>query len=389
MKRYTDFLRDSKFIRWQLFSDDALNEYWLNFIAQHPEYEEEIQHAIVYLKNQGLNSSNLDKTERALLLDRINLTIQGRQKVRRLRFLRYSAAVVILLLIGVTLFYSQREVDLIVKSEKEFIVGELLNKEDIQLITSEERILYQNDIDMELNEEGRAKIVQKNQEVQEVEFKHDRLNTLIIPYGKRSTLTLADGSKVWLNSGSVLEFPAQFESKKREIRLIAGEMYIEVLHDKESPFYVQTNDFNVRVYGTKFNISNYTGSPKSVVLVEGSISLQSKGHKEIFVAPSEKVIYSEKGAFDIQNVNVDHFISWKDGYLTFDKTPITEVLQLISRYYNLSFDYGQDMNLQKHTCSGKIYLSDNLDNVMATIALLSSTKYEKDIDKIYITNESE
>jgi ferric-dicitrate binding protein FerR (iron transport regulator) len=89
----------------------------------------------------------------------------------------------------------------------------------------------------------------------------------------------------------------------------------------------------------------------------------------------------------MQKVDISQFISWKDGYLSFDKTPITEVLQQIGRYYNLSFDFGNNMNLQKRTCTGKIYLSENMDNVMGTIALLSSTRYEKENNRIYITNE--
>jgi len=232
--------------------------------------------------------------------------------------------------------------------------------------------------------------MQKNKEVQKIEIKQEQLNTLIIPYGKRSTITLADGSRVWLNSGSVLEFPVQFDRKKREIRLTSGEMYIEVTPDQNKPFFVHTSNFNVRVYGTKFNISNYTGSLQTIVLVEGSVSLKSNDpnyQKELFITPSEKAIYSENGTFNTQKVDVNQFISWKDGHLSFDKTPITEVLQQIGRYYNLSFDYEQDVNLQKRTCSGKIYLSDNLDNVMTTIGLLSSTAYSRVDNQIFITHK--
>ncbi|WP_286854003.1 FecR family protein, partial [Proteiniphilum sp. UBA5259] len=131
-------------------------------------------------------------------------------------------------------------------------------------------------------------------------------------YGKRSTLTLSDGSKVWLNSGSVLEFPAQFGSKKREIRLTSGEMYIEVIPDSQKPFHVHTSDFNVKVYGTKFNVSAYADSPRSVVLVEGRVSLQPVNKKETFLSPSEQAVYSDNGTFNTQKVDVTQFISWKN-----------------------------------------------------------------------------
>lgn len=386
MKHYTDFLKDGKFLRWQLLDDDALNQYWMNFKIEHPESIKEIEQAIVYIKNEGINKSNLDENERMLLFHKIQATILQKRKVTQRRVFWYSAAAVSLLLIGLTLFHSQRK-EVVITPDKELIVGELLNSEDIQLITNKESIYFQNDIDVKLDKRGKAEILQKNKELREIEIKQEQLNTLIVPYGKRSTLTLADGSKIWLNSGSVLEFPAQFDSKKREISLTSGEMYIEVMPDQTKPFFVHTSGFNVRVYGTKFNISNYMDSLQSVVLVEGSVSLQSKGHKELFITPSEKAIYSGSGTFETQQVDVDQFISWKEGYLSFDKTPMNEVLQKIGRYYNLSFDYEQDVNLQKRTCSGKIYLSDNFDNVMTTVALLTSTQYRKENKNIFITNQ--
>lgn len=200
-------------------------------------------------------------------------------------------------------------------------------------------------------------------------------------------MTLADGSKVWLNSGSILKFPVQFKDNNREISLVSGEMYIEVAPNKKKPFRVLSSDFNIKVYGTKFNVSNYEGSAHSVVLVEGSVSLQSSKSKETFLSPSEQAVYSGNGTFSTQTVNVNQFTSWKNGYLEFNKTPMTEALRQIGRYYNLSFDFEEDSNLQKRTCTGKIYLSENLDNVMTTVGLLSSTKYSKINNKIFITNE--
>jgi ferric-dicitrate binding protein FerR (iron transport regulator) len=192
---------------------------------------------------------------------------------------------------------------------------------------------------------------------------------------------------VWLNSGSVLEFPAQFTGNNREVRLASGEMYIEVAPDGKKPFHVRTSDFDVKVYGTKFNVSTYADSPQSVVLVEGRVSLQPTNKKETFLSPSEQATYSDNGTFNRQKVDVNQFISWKNGYLEFDKTPMTDVLKQIGRYYNLSFDFDNDVNLYKRTCTGKIYLSENLDNVMTTIGLLSSTKYIKDNNQIFIINE--
>ena len=165
--------------------------------------------------------------------------------------------------------------------------------------------------------------------------------------------------------------------------LLSGEMYIEVAPDKNKTFYVHTSGYDVKVYGTKFNVSAYPGSVSSVVLVEGSVSLKStdKEKEEVYLSPEEQAIYSEStGTFDTRKVDVRSFISWKEGYLT----SVTEVLKQIERYYNLSFNYGDDVSLQGLTCTGKIILSDNLNNVMTALALISSTKYKKENNTIYI-----
>ena len=388
--RYTDFLKDKQFIRWQLAPDEELEAHWKDFIEKNPHLLKEILQAIGYLKTTGLNKSTLNEDERMRLLNEIQFAIERslkKTKIRRIIQLSVaSCASIALFIIGLNLFLSQ-EKETQFSPEQEIIVGNLLNNEDIQLITDEDSLSFQNDVKVEFDESGKAKITQVDSEEKTVELTKSKQNTLIVPYGKRSTLTLSDGSKVWLNSGSVLEFPAQFTGNNRKIRLASGEMYVEVAPDSQKPFHVRTSNFNVKVYGTKFNVSTYADSPQSVVLVEGRVSLQPANKKETFLSPSEQAVYSDNGTFHTQKVDVSQFISWKNGYLEFNKTPMTEVLKQIGRYYNLSFDFDNKVNLQKRTCTGKIYLSENLDNVMTTVGILSSTKYIKDNNQIFIMNE--
>jgi hypothetical protein len=384
---FTDLLKDRDFLRWQLLPDEDLNKYWHAFFVQHPELEDERQKAIDYLRNEGLNKKILPYNERSALLEKIQRSVNQKRKKRIRMVLWYasSAAAIALMVIGITLF--RPDIEPFESPNEELIIGELLNHQDIQFISSGEAISFNHDVEVTLDEKGTVEIIQSDSNVTRLDVKRELVNSLIVPYGKRSTLTLADGTRVWLNSGSVLEFPSQFPGKSREVKLVSGEMYVEVAHDKNKPFYVHTSDFNVRVYGTKFNLTNYEGTPHSVVLVEGSVSVM-KDAAETLLKPNEQLLISE-GNMERQIVDVTRYTSWKDGFLLLDKTPMTEVLEQVGRYYNLSFNYEQDMNLKNRTCSGKIYLSDNLDNVMTTIALLSATKYEKINDRIYIGHESE
>ena len=388
--RYTDFLKDKQFIRWQLVPDEEVEAYWKNFIEQNPDLNPDLEQAVDYLKTTGLNNSTLTDAERLHLLNKIESTIERSVKITKIRRIIQlsvaSCAAIALLIVGLNFFLSLGE-KTHYTSGKELIIGNLLTHEAIQLITNDDSLSFQNDVQIDFDESGKAKITHGNSEEKTVELAESKQNTLIVPYGKRSTLTLSDGSKVWLNSGSALEFPAQFTGNNREVRLASGEMYIEVAPDGKKPFHVRTSDFDVKVYGTKFNVSTYADSPQSVVLVEGRVSLKSENKKETFLSPSEQALYDDNGTFNRQKVDVNPFISWKDGYLEFDKTPMTEVLKQIGRYYNLSFDFDKDVNLYKRTCTGKIHLSENLDNVMTTIGLLSSTKYIKDNNQVYIINE--
>jgi len=390
---YTDFLKDEKFLRWQLLPDETLDEYWKDFIRENPDLNEEIQHAIADLKTTVLNKNILSDSDRFELFNRIQSTIKGkgkRKKTKIRHIIRYSiaaCAAIALLIIGLNYFNFGEKPSK--TDNRELIIGNLLQSEDIQLISGEKSHEYQNDIEVKIDEKGKAKVVQKeNNEQEQIDISTTSVNKMIVPYGKRSQLNLSDGTKIWLNSGSVLEFPTQFTGKNREIRLLSGEIYLEVDPDKNKSFIVHTSDFSVKVYGTKFNVSTYDDSPHYVVLVEGSVGLKSTTKStEIKLSPNEQVIYGENGMFNKREVDATEFVSWKNGYLAFDKTPMTEVLKQIGRYYNLSFNFDQDVNLQKRTCSGKIYLSDNLDNVMTTIGLLTSTRYINQNGQIYILNE--
>lgn len=388
---YTEFLKNKNFVRWQLAADEHLDEYWLGFIEQNPHLEDEINKAIDYLKTNGLNKSLLSDVDKNRLLVRIQNTItntSSRGKKRRIlpiMFASVAAMLIVALGVNIYLHFNKKPA---FKFKDEFIVGSLLSNEDIQLISEEKSTLFESDIEVQVNEKGTASVNKTGDlDDETVDLSTNSLNKLIVPFGKRTKLNLPDGSVVWLNSGTVLQFPTKFSGKNREIFLASGEIYLEVSANKQNPFLVHTNDFNVKVYGTAFNLTAYSDSRPSVVLVEGSVSLNSKNKKELFINPSEQAILSSEGIFDTQMVDVNKYVSWKSGYLAFERTPMSEVLKQIGRYYNFSFDFEKDVNLQKRTCTGKIYLSDNLDNVLTAIGLLTSTKYEKIDNQIYIINK--
>lgn len=383
---FVRFLKDEKFIEWKLLPTDELNMYWEEYLQQHPDEKEDILQAEKHLRRINVTSFKLPPEKKREAILRLEQSLAAYNRKRMIRRFVYAAAACAAVLVLSILFQKEmkRSGEELVASA-DYIVGSELESEDILFITGNRTASFQNNVDIQIDGNKTAQIRSEHKEA-EISIEQHTMNKLIIPYGKRSKIVLSDGTQVWLNSGSTLEFPSDFTKNTREIYL-SGEMYIEVAPDKNKSFYVHTSGYDVKVYGTKFNISTYSGSPSSVVLVEGSVGLRS-ADKELLLSPDEQAVYSEAtGTFDTRKVNVHSFISWKEGYLTFEDTPVTEALKQIERYYNLSFNYGDDVSFQGLTCTGKIILSDNLDNVMTALTLISTTKFKKEGKLIYIYKE--
>jgi len=215
------------------------------------------------------------------------------------------------------------------------------------------------------------------------------LNQMIVPYGKRSYITLSEGSKVWLNSGSKLIFSPIFKGKTREV-FLEGEALFDIAKNPEKPFFVNTGMFSMKVYGTRFNLQAYKQDDDyNVVLIEGSVSMKVNDRhvKEVFLAPNQKASLTKgQELFEITNVeNAEIYSTWVDGYLTFTNEEVGVLLKRVSRYYNVQIDSEFSDSVAK--IYGKLDLKDDLERVLDGIAFISKTKYKKIGDKyVFLSN---
>ena len=121
------------------------------------------------------------------------------------------------------------------------------------------------------------------------------MNMVEVPNGQRVSLTLSDGTKVWLNSHSKFTYPARFSSKERDVKL-EGEGFFEVAHNEKSPFVVHADLLHVKVLGTKFNVRAYDEEPSSITLAEGKVEVATNDNEhKVTLKPNEQVTYSKKG----------------------------------------------------------------------------------------------
>ena len=382
---FIKYLKDEKFIEWKLLPSDELELFWNEYLEKNPEEKSNIIFAEERLRALYTSKSQLSVDEKDVYMRKLEESLRSYSRKRTIRkYVYIAAACLTLLLISVLYFNNdsdKNEPELVMSPD--FIVGNELKSEDILFTTGNNTSSFSKNIEIEIQSGNKAKIKGDDLVESDIEIAQNSMNKLVVPYGKQSKLQLPDGTRVWLNSGSILEFPTNFEGETVMVRL-SGEMYIEVKPDNKRVFIVNTPDFDVRVFGTKFNVTSYDKFNSSVVLVEGSVGLSSNKNKEIMLIPSEQAILTETGGFVKESVDVNLFTSWKDGYLTFNETPILEALKQIERYYNLSFKFDENIAFSGNTCTGKIILSDNLDNVLTTLTLISSTNYKRENNSIYI-----
>ncbi len=167
-------------------------------------------------------------------------------------------------------------------------------------------------------------------------------NTLITPKGGEYNLVLSDGTKVWVNADSKLIYPVKFIGGTRELTL-EGEAYFEVARNIRKPFIIKTNDYNIEVLGTTFNVSAYKNDSKVVTtLVEGSVKIKDfdDSGNEVRIKPDEQLILNkvEKGIL-ISKVDVNDYIAWKEGRFIFVRQNLESIMGILARWYNFDVQF--------------------------------------------------
>jgi ferric-dicitrate binding protein FerR (iron transport regulator) len=167
------------------------------------------------------------------------------------------------------------------------------------------------------------------------------LNTITIPRGGQYTVTLPDGTNVWLNSESSLTYPVAFNGADRSVTL-KGEAYFEVAKNKQLPFIVRTPQVNVKVLGTHFNVNAYEDdNDVKTTLLEGSVNLSNQATSAMLV-PGQQGISGANSKIITRKANINQVMAWKAGYFIFRDSNIHQIMKQISRWYDVEIEYKGD-----------------------------------------------
>lgn len=213
------------------------------------------------------------------------------------------------------------------------------------------------------------------------------MQTVHVPAGQNAQLTLADGSKVWLNAGSTLNFPTRFIEGKRQVTL-EGEGFFEVKANKEKPFIVSTSIYDIKALGTSFNVNAYKQSKEfETALLTGKVEISDRiTDRVLSLTPNSRGVLRNNGLSVIPIESKDYYL-WREGILYFDE-PLTEVFDKLKLYFDVNIDVKNKSVLEnKRHCTGKFRTRDGLDHILNVLQLTNHFTYKKDEEKNLIIIE--
>lgn len=287
------------------------------------------------------------------------------------KVMRYAAIIVVFLAAGVFYWWNNGNVKektpVLARQIAAGTTGARLTLGDGQVvdIVKDQRI--------ELEEVDGTKIVTDSvgidYTIQKIEDRPEVLNTVQTLTGMEYALTLSDGTKVYLNAETKLEFPTRFKDKYRVVKL-EGEAYFEVSKDSVHPFIVEMNSLKVRVLGTSFNLRSYADEELVVTtLVEGKVEVAA-GEVARTITPGMQVVYGKKkGNMKVQEVDVSLYTAWQSGKFLFKNERLEDMMIYLARWYGFEYrfidEYAKDVQIGANL--------DRYDNMGPIVEMLKRT----------------
>lgn len=212
------------------------------------------------------------------------------------------------------------------------------------------------------------------------------MSSVSVPAGQRVKLVLPDGSNVWLNARSEMQYPAFFTGDKREV-VLDGEAYFEVKHETDKPFIVHTGKCDIEVLGTKFNVEAYSDSDDfSTALMEGSVKITDRNNpaNTLLLAPHNQARFDDGKLYSDLIDDYDPY-RWREGLICFKNTDFAQLMYRFERSYGVRIII-ENKNLSEHSISGKFRLSDGIDNALHVLQKNADFTFTKSEDEsvIYI-----
>lgn len=392
MDIYNRLIENPLFFKWIYHPTNKIESYWEQYLELNPndaelilEFKSQFEKHLQYKKEQ---LSDFDKNALAhRIINQIEKVDKTNNRVVFIKAaMRYAAVAILFFTIGSGLVYLY----MMEGSQSNVLVENISVPSNVQkptLIIDNEQKIQLNEGESQIDYTDGGEIIINKDNVIQQDIEEPTMNTLVIPYGSRSKIILADGSQVWLNAGSKLIYPSRFVDKKREVYLV-GEAFFDIEKNDRMPFIVKSLNVEVEVLGTRFNVSAYPEDNSiQTVLVEGSVhvNLTNAGRfeKGVTLIPGQMALVNKKNdKTKIYDVDTDYYTLWIGGLFSFTNTDLNRVLKRLERYYNIGFSYTDPLD-GTIKVSGKLDVTKDREEVFEYLTRLTGLDFEKINERRY------
>jgi transmembrane sensor len=388
------FIENPLFLKWIFNTGPAVESHWEQYLLEHPEEKNQLLELKDRLAELKFSNDRLQVSEKDELAQRISrvIDLDTRQTKRRQlvqSFMKYAAVAIIFAAIGGLLVYlNMGKVNIYQEFARQTVVVPASSQGPLLITSSGNNVnLKRSNSTVDYSKKG--SVVLNNDSVLQTSGEDSNtMNQLVIPYGNQSRVVLSDNTVVWLNAGSRLVYPTKFKEKTREV-LLFGEAFFEVAKNPKQPFVVKTSNLNIKVLGTKFNVSAYAEDNMiQTVLNEGRVAIRRNGAK--FFEEDVVILPNQMASFDktsnntkISNVSAEAYSLWTKGLICFEDDYFSHVVKQVERFYNITVTFS-DQQAKVMRISGKLDLKRSKKEVMEYLAKVSLTNFEQINENQYI-----
>lgn len=365
----------------------------MNWILEAGE-DSELKNYMLEIWNQYQQSENLSYVNWNEIYSSVMqppvVSMKPRGKTKTMVWFRSVAAVVIVALAAGTYFYFnlRSHQSIVIVQQKQDDIAPPSGNKAVLTLANGTRIELDSTSNGTLAMQGKIKIIKQSGGA--ISYIGNvagviSYNTLIVPRGSKPiNLVLSDGSKVWINVGSSLTYPVAFTGNERKVK-ITGEAYFEVVYNEKMPFIVQNGDLQVKDLGTHFNVNTYDDEvSEKITLLEGLVQVSRNSSSEL-LKPGQQASMSNNGNNNIRvlnDVNIDEVVAWKNGKFMFDNnTDIGTIMRQISRWYNVDIEYQGNISQRFW---GSISKNVNVSQVLKILEATGGVKFKVEGNKIIV-----
>jgi len=306
------------------------------------------------------------------------------------KWMNYAAAILLPLLIagGISLFYSNQKDITLANIDETITPG--TQKATLILSDGNRVVLDKNYEEGTILEDGMAitnrdSILNYQKSATLRKRKQLVYNELKTPRGGGYKLKLADGTNVWLNSGSTLKYPVDFTDSTRQVYL-SGEAYFDVSHNGK-PFIVNANNLDVRVLGTQFNVSAYDDENETITtLVEGKVAVSygmDVKNNQILTPGLQASLNKQEESMEVARVNTSQYTSWVEGKLEFNNDDLEYVIRRLARWYDFEYTF-ENEQVKSYRFSARVNSEESISEILTMLEMTTNVEFKIEDNTIVI-----